>query len=542
MKFLSLVFIFLTITVSLFAQKEPDFLWGRATGGSLIATDSKGNVYTIGSIGEYTRINKTLYIANGKVDFYISKLDPVGNYIWTKQYSGAGTEWVNAIHIDSKDNIYLAGTYDTTTTLGGFTLTYSDTNGYDIFMLKLDTSGNITHANTLGASPLIEYSHNVMTTDEGGNLYLLSSLGRNSVDTFTFNNANFIAGEMDIFLFKYNNMGVLQWVKHAGGDKSDYGAGIEINKKGNIIITGSFSDTAFFDSTMITGSGIGYGRIFIAEYTSDGVLENVLNPDQNPFQWGSTQGSDVKTDTAGNTYIAGTIYDRIAIFGSDTINSLNYSSAYLVKYNGNWQVQWAKSIGDLIEDNPKIVIDKEQNIYTANASPFQDYTTTLSKYDSRGNLIWSNAEGPHKYQPAIYDIATSIDNSIYVTGLYDSISNIFNRDTLYPISYSNLSQNRVFIARIGPFPADIYKMYSSNTDLTLYPNPADDIIHITGSDLPSYSSYGIINISGHIITEGVIADNSQIKIFVANISPGIYIIKLKSDTHVKTLRFIKQDK
>lgn len=66
--------------------------------------------------------------------------------------------------------------------------------------------------------------------------------------------------------------------------------------------------------------------------------------------------------------------------------------------------------------------------------------------------------------------------------------------------------------------------------LSLYPNPATNIIHITGSDKENYTIY---NTSGSIVKQGVLSHG---KTSICNLPNGIYLFKMGD----KTVRFIKK--
>jgi len=66
--------------------------------------------------------------------------------------------------------------------------------------------------------------------------------------------------------------------------------------------------------------------------------------------------------------------------------------------------------------------------------------------------------------------------------------------------------------------------------LSLYPNPATNIIHITGSDKENYTIY---NTSGSIVKQGVLSHGET---SICNLPNGIYLFKMGD----KTVRFIKK--
>ncbi|MFC0603247.1 S8 family serine peptidase [Winogradskyella pulchriflava] len=78
----------------------------------------------------------------------------------------------------------------------------------------------------------------------------------------------------------------------------------------------------------------------------------------------------------------------------------------------------------------------------------------------------------------------------------------------------------------------------SYTNLTIYPNPVVDNLHISTYKLSSIKNYTITNISGQLLKTGIIEDNS---IDCSFLSEGVYFVKLTSDSGISELRkFIKK--
>lgn len=115
----------LLLTVSLFAllfanAQTPALEWAKTFVGNSeaygysIAVDSFGNVYTTGYFGSLISggtvdFNPGTGVDNltsaGSKDFFISKLDALGNFIWVKQIGGVGTEEGYSIAVDAIGNV-----------------------------------------------------------------------------------------------------------------------------------------------------------------------------------------------------------------------------------------------------------------------------------------------------------------------------------------------------------------------------------------------------------------------------------------------------
>src|SRR5258705_872665 len=73
----------------------------------------------------------------GSYDFFVSKLDSSGNFIWVKTGGGTGQEYSSFITLDHIDNIYVAGNYQSSSVAFDATL-ITNFGGTNTFIGKLD--------------------------------------------------------------------------------------------------------------------------------------------------------------------------------------------------------------------------------------------------------------------------------------------------------------------------------------------------------------------------------------------------------------------
>jgi hypothetical protein len=130
-------------------------LWSTKYGNSgsdgawSIATDSSGNVYTTGGFTGEVNFNPggrsaILTSSSNSLDTFILKLDSLGNYLWAKSSSGAGSDTGISISLDRAGNVYTAGIFSETVDFdpGTGTANFTSSGDSDIFIFKLDSSGN----------------------------------------------------------------------------------------------------------------------------------------------------------------------------------------------------------------------------------------------------------------------------------------------------------------------------------------------------------------------------------------------------------------
>lgn len=196
-----------------------------------------------------------------------------------------------------------------------------------------------------------------------------------------------------------------------GGDSTDHGKAITRDIAGNIIIAGSFSRTADFDSAAGIHSLTANGGtdIFVAKYNPGGL-----------YLWaisiggaGADAASAVKTDEAGNIYVCGYFSGQADFNPGAEIavrNSNGMTDAFIAKYDPNGNFVWANTFGsDTLDEAKDIVIDPASNVYctgyfqhTIDIDPGIGIASLASeglkdcflvKYNSDGIYQWSVPSG-----------------------------------------------------------------------------------------------------------------------------------------------------
>ncbi len=133
----------------------------------------------------------------GGTDVYLAKLDPNGNYLWSKRFGDSSAQLGGAVSIDSKGQPVIVGTFAGTIDFGGGPLVSSGgpVSGSDIFVAKFDAAGNHLWSRRFGDSSgqtlagvsfdstgnalmagtfngLIDFGGNPMTNTGGSDIFL----------------------------------------------------------------------------------------------------------------------------------------------------------------------------------------------------------------------------------------------------------------------------------------------------------------------------------------------------------------------------------
>jgi hypothetical protein len=353
--------------------------------GYSIALDASGNVYTTGyfdSIMDFDPGPGTYTLeSNGGNEIYISKLNSSGGFVWARAFGGLnGGGTGSSIKVDHMGNIILTGWFggavDFDPGVNNFTI-----NAFyiDMFVLKLDNSGNFIWAKNMGGSNITQASS--LAIDPLNNLLLTGHFnGTTDFDpgpnTYNLTEAN-TNGHGDSFIMKLDSLGNFKWADRFGINEINMSNCIATDNKGNVYTSGYYRGQLDFDP------GVG-------------------------------------------TYI---------------LSSPSHANSYVLKLDGNGQFRWAKQFGDSTVESygNGIVVDYNSNVYTTGyfygtkdfdpgagtytlTSP-SNYDMYISKLDSLGNFVWAKNTSASSYAMGL-SIGLDNFNNLYAIGKYAGSSDI----------------------------------------------------------------------------------------------------------------------
>ncbi|MCX6186513.1 MAG: SBBP repeat-containing protein, partial [Bacteroidetes bacterium] len=385
-----------------------NFVWAKKFGSTLddfgnsITLDVARNVYTVGRFQGTVDFDPGLGTSNlvsvGNEDIYISKLNSAGNFVWAKRIGGVGNEYGSYISHDALGNIYIIGYFEGTvdfdpgTSVYNLTTTYS--GRYNMFILKLDASGNFAWVKQVGGGLFGSANGYSMVFDNVGSIYatgFFQGINDFDPDTGIFNltsngiNNNFNA---DVFILKLSSSGSFKWAKNLGGSDADWAYSIAVDNAKNVYSTGYFNGSADFDPD--TGSFIlssmGSTDIFISKLDSLGSYvwaKRIGGMDED-------EGRSIILDDSGNVYTTGFYRNSVDLdpgIGVVLSGNNNSSNSYLLKLFSSGNFAWVNGIyGGTWERGYSLVFDSSKNIYvTGTFSDTVDFDASSNTY----NLISS---------------------------------------------------------------------------------------------------------------------------------------------------------
>jgi len=385
--------------------------FAKAIGGSL--TDIAFSVVQ-SSDGGYVVVGGTQSFGAGGWDIYVVKIDSSGNVVWAKTIGGSNDDGASSI-IRSSDGGYV---------IAGWTDSFGA--GYeDIYVVKLDSSGNVVWSKTIGGSSLDE-AWSIIQSSDGG--YVIAGY------TESFGEGG------DMYVVKLDSRGNVQWTKTIGGGNDDVAISIIQSSDGGYVVAG-------YTESFKYSQGAGGYDMYVVKLDSSG---NVL--------WTKTIGgssddyaSSIIQSSDGGYAVAG--YTRSFGAGSEDM--------YVVKLDSGGNVLWTKTIGGSSYDVAHSIIQSSDGGYVVvgstrsfGAAGYRDIYVV--KLDSSGNIQWTKTIGGSSDDFA-YSIIQSSDGGYVVAGLTQSFGAgnpdfyVLKMDANWNVCFSRNITNYSVSSNVGSF-------------------------------------------------------------------------------------------
>jgi Beta-propeller repeat len=213
-----------------------------------IATDSLGNAFISGytSSIDFPTVNPLQGASGGNNDAFVAKLDPGGSSLFFSTYlGGSGSDIASGVAVDNSGKVYVTGQTNSADfpTKNAFQPTYAGGGG-DAFVTKISPLGTtMVYSTYIGGTSFDEGFGRA--TDASGNAYLA---GHTTSSDFPIADAVQPAygGGGDAFVSEFAPAGeALVFSTYIGGNSSDEGISIALDKVNNIYVTGDTKSLNF---------------------------------------------------------------------------------------------------------------------------------------------------------------------------------------------------------------------------------------------------------------------------------------------------------
>jgi hypothetical protein len=260
-----------------------NFVWAVRMGGPFgdaglsIDLDAAGNVYTSGAFRGTADFDPGAATVNlitaGLNDIFVSKLDAAGNFIYAKRMGSTNDDDGYSLTVDASGIVYTTGFFRGTADFdpGAATVNLTSAGGFDIFVSKLDATGNFVYAKQMGGTG-DDFGYSI-AIDAAGNAHTTGSFeGTADFDPGAATVNLTSAGQDDIFVSKIDAAGNFVWAKAMGGTGIDIASELALDAAGNVYSNGGFEVTVDFDpgAAVFNLTSLGLEEVFISKLDAAG--------------------------------------------------------------------------------------------------------------------------------------------------------------------------------------------------------------------------------------------------------------------------------
>jgi len=316
----------------------------------------------------------------GGYDFWILKLSATGNLLWEKNYGGSSDESAKSVHECTDGSIVVAGE----TTSNDYDVS-NNKGGYDFWVLRLNSSGNIRWKNTYGGTSN-DNAYSV-TQIANGNLVVVGETESNN------GNVPNNKGGDDFWVLNLRGNGTVAWSKTYGGEADDNGRHIRETADGAVVVVGK-SESSSGDVSGHKG-GHDFWVVKIRKTTGNIEWQKSLGGFDNDFGY----GIDVTAD--GSQVIVGESESS----DGDLNNNKGNADYWIVKLTAS---------GQRLQFDDELTTQEELKAYPNPTSSFviiSDDDNVLEQVNIlslEGRLITSVVPNTNNYQMDVSNLAPGI--------------------------------------------------------------------------------------------------------------------------------------
>ncbi|MEO6167479.1 MAG: T9SS type A sorting domain-containing protein [Chitinophagales bacterium] len=325
------------------------------------------------------------------------------------------------------------------------------------------------------------------------------------------------------FVFLFNQSSSAQgfvWVKSYGGSEKDKGKDLGVDQVGNQYVAGFFRDQMNMGTINLQAvGGPDDEDIFISKMDIDG----------NPV-WGHSMGNaasqsddypfGLSVNSNGFCASTGKCFGYVKLDNGDSLSGFGMEDMWLVSYDPNGNLNWAKLGGGSTNDmGTAVYVDNEQNVYCAgnfngDMNFFGDSLITVSqepniycaKYNWSGELLWVKTFNSET-SVQVYDMTVDQEGNIYLSGNYRHTVNFGSYE------FTSLGDGDGFIVKMTPAGDVLWATSFGSTVATSDETGATISLDASGNCYVAGTFVGNCQFNGGQITTGNNLKNIMVAAF-----------------------------
>ena len=301
---------------------------------------------------------------------------------------------------------------------------------YDGMIIKYNSEGEVEWVRSVGGSSSDEINSVAETSDGGyiaGGAFYSDSI---QVGDYTLENN----GDYDGMIIKYSAEGSVEWAKSVGGSDEDYIESVAITSEGGVIVGGRFQSSIQVGDYTLENQGNQNGMII--KYDEEGAVEWARSVGGSRFDpifsvAATSDGGAIVGGYFSSDEIQVGDYTLINNKGEDQYGTYKYNGI-IIKYDGEGEVEWARSVGGDDNDYIYSVSETSDGGYIAGGSfkgdiQVGDYTLEninslengmIIKYNREGTVEWARSVGGYN-NDSINSITTTSDGGVIAGGYFE---------------------------------------------------------------------------------------------------------------------------
>jgi len=310
--------------------------------GDAVTVLNDGSVVVTGWYWGAATFGGTSLPSAGGSDVFVAKLDADGEWLWATKAGGTGIDRGEAIGALSDGSVIVTGHFNDTATFGS---TDVSADGYDIFVAKVDASGNWVWVAPAGGDGT-DSGLSISTLSDGSAL-VSGVFWSDPGEVADFGSLTLPGASRDVFVAKVSATGEWVWATKAGENASQRGYGIEALPDGSAIVTGYAVDNTWFGDTKVVAR---WFDVFVAKISATGDWEWVTLGGGT----GRDFGRDISVLQDGSAIVTGE-FEGSATFGDTTLTSAGGYDVFTAKISPTGDWEWAEQAGSTGDDESSSV-------------------------------------------------------------------------------------------------------------------------------------------------------------------------------------------
>ena len=448
--FVSFFFLFSFIQGQNIIFSKADFIKGNGIDKvSDLHIDAENNLYLIGTFEKNGTVAGIEMQKQEHQSLFLAKYNSEGTLQYTKQFGGDGDITAHALTSDSRNNLYISGTFRKSCRFGDKEI--KSARWQNNFIVKLSPDGSIMQVKKIDAAGKDEKTYLLCDADD--NLYYTGSF----FNTMTIDNKEIESTSgSDIFIAKFDNNLNLKNLNVIHGKNKDVLKGIAVSDDNRVFITGYFTDNIDINGKIYPSNG--RKDIFWAEINDNSEANEGYEFVKQFKQFGNYYDdfpADIKIHN-NKLYLTGSFTSEVK-FGKDQLKSKGISDVFVSIFKLNGKEILALSFGGQANDYARsLVISAKGNVYvTGNFRESIEQNGKSIKtngHQSDNFIAVINEKGDLREIKSFggkdndFPVKTVIDkqNILYHTGTFRTDFKFGSRKT----SETNKTKNNIFLAEL----------------------------------------------------------------------------------------------